>query len=558
MNSFLILFKHELKMQFPLKPQKGKRIDILGATLSVLMVILISAVFVVLLSSVVENYAAVKVNKVQDALTRTREMLSVCYLVIIAALTLVGLENMRRSLTERRYKEIFLRMPVKHEAIFLSKLLTLLISNYALAFILILTVNLIFYLSAPLAPIFWLMSLFVWLFMPMVAFLLSTLLLIPYIKVIEFISTRYILLFVTVSAIVMGAFLLYSRLLSVVQSLLETGSIKYLFNEKFINTLGALLKWGYPANCFASIALGTDLFTSFAVVMGVSMVAVVTVYLISKKLFFATLYKNEAKQSFVRRREQRYKLPPLLSLMKKEFITIFREPRNLFSYFAIAASMPLMVYCCYTLFESLIYNMLGMRVDFPLALTVVLLFTILTNTFSANNVTREGAAAMKVKVFPVKASTIMLSKVLLCATVSSLSVIVSVITLAAFSSLGFLDALYIALVAIAFSTAEIFIATRMDLNGARLSSSLAEMKSASNRTIAKVVTLGIILALFAGILSLVCYIFADNTKLPVIRELGLTALHAYLLPAGIAVLYLGSAVAYYAFRIDKGLEALTL
>ena len=220
--------------------------------------------------------------------------------------------------------------------------------------------------------------------------------------------------------------------------------------------------------------------------------------------------------------------------------------------------MPLMVYCCYTLFESLIYNMLGMRVDFPLALTVVLLFTILTNTFSANNVTREGAAAMKVKVFPVKASTIMLSKVLLCATVSSLSVIVSVITLAAFSSLGFLDALYIALVAIAFSTAEIFIATRMDLNGARLSSTLAEMKSASNRTIAKVVTLGIVLALFAGILSLVCYIFADNTKLPVIRELGLTALHAYLLPAGIAVLYLGSAVAYYAFRIDKGLEALTL
>ena len=558
MNSFLILFKHELKMQFPLKPQKGKRIDILGTLLSVLMVILISAVFVVLLSSVVENYAAVKVNKVQDPLMRTREMLSVCYLVIIAALTLVGLENMRRSLTERRYKEIFLRMPVKHEAIFLSKLLTLLISNYALAFILILTVNLIFYLSAPLAPIFWLMSLFVWLFMPMVAFLLSTLLLIPYIKVIEFISTRYILLFVTVSAIVMGAFLLYSRLLSVVQSLLETGSIKYLFNERFINTLGALLKWGYPANCFAAIALCADLLTSFAVVVGVSLVAVVTVYLISKKLFFATLYKNEAKQTFVRRREQRYKLPPLLSLMKKEFITIFREPRNLFSYFAIAASMPLMVYCCYTLFESLIYNMLGMRVDFPLALTVVLLFTILTNTFSANNVTREGAAAMKVKVFPVKASTIMLSKVLLCATVSSLSVIVSVITLAAFSSLGFLDALYIALVAIAFSTAEIFIATRMDLNGARLSSTLAEMKSASNRTIAKVVTLGIVLALFAGILSLVCYIFADNTKLPVIRELGLTALHAYLLPAGIAVLYLGSAVAYYAFRIDKGLEALTL
>ena len=84
------------------------------------------------------------------------------------------------------------------------------------------------------------------------------------------------------------------------------------------------------------------------------------------------------------------------------------------------------------------------------------------------------------------------------------------------------------------------------------------MKSASNRTIAKVVTLGILLALIAGLLSLVSYIFAGGSKLPFIRELGLTMTHAYLLPAIIAAIYLGVAVTYYAFRIDKGLDALTL
>ena len=406
MNEFMILFKHELKTQFPLKPQKGKRIDILGTLLSVLMVFLIVAVFVTLLASVVENYALVKINRVSDPIARTEEMLSVCYLGVIAALTLASLENMRRTLTEQRYKEIFLRMPVKHETIFYSKLLTLLISNYALALLLIAAVNVIFYISAPLEPTFWLMSIFVWLFMPIAAFLFATLLLIPYIKLMEFISSRYLILFVTVTSLVMGAFLVYSRLLGAVQSLLETGSIKYLFNEKFINTLGALLNWGYPANCFAGIALSRRLLVSFAVALGISAIAVIAVYFISKKLFFATLYKNETKSGFVRRREQKRKLPPILSLMKKEFISIFRDPKSLFSYFAIAASMPLMIYCCYTLFESLILNMLGMRVDFPLALIVVLIFTILTNTFSANNVTREGAAAMKVKVFPVKASEI--------------------------------------------------------------------------------------------------------------------------------------------------------
>ena len=453
MNSFLILFKHELKTQFPLKPQKGKRIDVFGTLLVVAMIALIAAVFIALLSNVVENYALVKVNKIADPLARTEEMLSVCYLVIIGALTLAGLENMRRTLTEQKYKEIFLRMPVKHEDIFFAKLLTLLISNYALAFLLIVSLNLIFYLSTPLSPSFWLMSVFVWLFMPMVAFLLSTLLLIPYIKVMEFISSRYAVLFVTVTILVMSAFLVYSRLLGAVQSLLETGSIKYLFNEEFINTLASLLKWGYPANCFAGIALSRRLVLSFAVAIGLSAVAIVSVYLISKRLFFATLYKNEAKRGFVRRKEAARKLPPLIALMQKEFISILREPKNLFSYFAIAASMPLMVYCCYTLFASLILNMLGMRVDFPLALIVVLIFTILTNTFASNNVTRDGAAAMKVKVFPVKASTILLSKVLLCDIVSSLSVIASVITLAVSSSLGFVDSLVITLIAIAFSTA---------------------------------------------------------------------------------------------------------
>lgn len=558
MNSFLILFKHELKMQFPLKPQKGKRIDILGTLLSLLMVFLVCAAFVVLLSTVVENYALVKVNKISDPIMRTKEMLSVCYLGLIAALTLLCLENMRRTLTEQRYKVLFLRMPVKHETIFFAKLSTLLISNYAVALILIVTVNLIFYLSAPLSPIFWLMTAFVWLLMPMASFLFATLLLIPYIKFIEFIASRYVLMFVTVSAMVMGAFLVYSGFLGAVQSLLETGSIKYLFNEKFIDTLQALLKFGYPANCFANIALGSNLLLSFAVALAIAVIAVASVYFISKRLFFATLYKNESKRKASKMTEQRRKLPPLLSLMKKEFICIFREPKNLFSYFAIAASMPLMVYCCYTLFESLILNMLGMSIGFPLALTVVLIFTILTNTFAANNVTRDGAAAMKSKMFPIKASTILLSKVLLCAIVSTLSIVISITVLAITASLSFTDALIIILIAVAFSMAEIFIATRMDLNSARLSSTLQEMKSTGNRTIAKVVTLGIVLALFAGILSLVSYILSAGTKLPVIRDLGLTMAHAYVLPAIVAALYLGAAVAYYGFRIEKSLDGLSI
>ena len=558
MSNFLTLFKHELKMQFPLKPQKGRKFDFLGSLLSVLMVVLIAAVFVVLLSTIVTNYVLIKVNKVADPLLRTMELLNVCYTVVIIALVLAGLENMRKTLTEKKYKSLFLRLPVKQQTIFASKLATLLISNYILAFILIATINTIFYVSVDLSPAFWVMSVLVWLLMPMAAFLIATVLLVPYIKLIDFISNKYTLMFLSITAIIMGAFLVYSMFLEVVQMLLETGSIKFLFNENFINTLQKLYKWTYPANCFANIALGSNLLISFAVAIGIAAVAVFVVYFVSKRLFYATLYKNENRRQTGKKVEQKKKLKPLVSLMKKEFICIFREPKNLFSYFAIAASMPVMVYCCYTLFESLIINTIGMTVSFPLAVLIVLIFSILTNTFCSTNITRDGAAAIKTKMYPVKASTILLAKVLLCDIVSSLSIIISVIVLAAATSLGGGDAAVCALISIVFSTAQIFIATRMDLNGAKLSSSLAEMQSASNRTIAKVVTMGILLALIAGILSVLSYIFSLGSSISFIAKFGFTKAHSYLFPAGISVLYLGAAITYYSFRIEKSLDGLML
>ena len=97
--------------------------------------------------------------------------------------------------------------------------------NYIFALLLIVPVNLIFYLVLKPTIMFWGYTLIVWLLMPMAAFLIATVFLVPYIKIIDFISNKYWLIFLILSAIVIGAFLLYSGLLSILQSLMETGSI---------------------------------------------------------------------------------------------------------------------------------------------------------------------------------------------------------------------------------------------------------------------------------------------------------------------------------------------
>lgn len=558
MNKFLILFKHELKSQLPLPRLKGRRYDLFGMLLLSLVVMLVAAVFVTLFSAIVSSYTLVRIDKVAEPTLRAREMLNVFYMASFLILVLAGLENMRRSLTDHKYKELYLRLPVRSETIFFSKLLTLLISGYAFAFVLIATVTVIFYTSADLPLSFIFRSLAVWVLMPLSAFLISTLLLVPYIRFIEFISDKYLLLLILVSSLVMGAFFLYSRFLNVLKNLIGTGSIKYLFNEKFVNALSDMLKWAYPVNLFTEIAVGRGVVLPVLAVLFISALAPLAVYLISKKLFTATIYKNEKPKRPMGKRKQKRKLSPIASLLKKEFISIYRDPKSMFSYFAVAASMPVMVYCCYTLFNSLVIGAIGMKVSFPLATFTVLIFSILTNTFCATNVSRDGSAAIKVKTYPVKASTILFAKVLFCSLVSSLSVIASLTVLVFWAELSLFDAVIAALITIAFSLAQIFVATRMDLSGARLSSSLAEMRSASNITVVKVVMLGIVLALISGTLSLVSYILSLESSITVIKDIGFTLLDAYLLPGIISALYLVFAIAYYRIGIEKSLDALSL
>ena len=558
MDKFKIMFRHELRSRLPLPPKKGRQYDLFGVILMMLMVLFVCAVFITLLSAVISSYVLVKIDKVSDPTQRARELINVCYMAVLVALVIAGLENMRRSLTDRKHRELFLRLPLPSATIFLAKLAALLVSSYALAFVLIGTVSTVFYVSAPLGWTFLLRSVAVWLMMPLTAFLISTLLLVPYIKAVEFISDRYALMLLLVSVLVMGAFYVYSRFLGAVQTLIETGSIKYLFNERFVSTLQGLLRFGYPAGAYTAVALGGKLLPTLLTVLATIILAPLAAYLISGRLFSATIYKNDRPRRPVGTRVRRRAVSPLHSLIKKELICIYRDPKSAFSYLAVAASMPVMVYCCYTLFDSLIVGAIGMRVPFPLATLTVLIFSILTNTFCATNVSRDGAAAIKVKTYPVKASVILLAKVLLCAAVSSLSILVSVAVLAAFAGVTLTDALAVAFIALTFSLAQIFVATRMDLSAARLSSDLQQMRSTNSITVVKVVTLGLLLALVAGLSSVVAYVFSLGSSVSFIKELGFTVAHAYILPALVSALYLACAIAYYRIGIDKSLDGLSL
>ena len=104
---------------------------------------------------------------------------------------------------------------------------------------------------------------------------------------------------------------------------------------------------------------------------------------------------------------------------------------------------------------------------------------------------------------------------------------------------------------IVFSLAQILIATRMDLNHAKLSLSSIEVERESSKTIAKVVFIGLIVSLIVGLLSIVISVFTMGDTTDTIGNLKLIPVYVYIVPAIICLLYAGGSFAYYFVNLER-------
>lgn len=541
-------------MLFP--GSQKKRIDILGGFTSLLFTLAIAGIFGLLIYAIADGYLEIKINKVLDPIARAHELINAVYTIIILALGIMCLEKMRSTLTRNSDTPIFLRLPVKHGTIFRAKFMALLLWTYVTAFMLIVPVNAIFYFVLGAGTEFLINTAIVYLLLPMASFLLATILILPYMVVIKFLSTRYFLSFVALSVLVVSAFFVYSSVLNVLRGLFETGSIKFLFSSDFVDVLMGAKLYTYPANALASLLLGMDMQKSLIIAGGVAIAALLFAILITGGLYRLVLYRNRDGRTSRKKFTFGFRRRVTSSLLRKEFITVYREPKYLFSYFTIAFAMPFMVYCCYTLFETLIFNALGRGLEFSLSLIVVLVFGILTNTFCATNITRDGKSALKAKSFPVKASKLLFSKVLFCSIISSISVLGSVAMLYFTVGMTPFNAFIACAIGLVFSFSQILIATRTDLNCAVVGASPEEVARTSDRTIAKVVTVGLFFAVLIGFVTFFVSVFA-GTAPEFLGGFEVKEMYVYLIPAIIALVYFLAGLVYYLVNIEKAFSKLT-
>lgn len=499
-----VLLKKQFNEKLSFFSRDRKKPDVLGAALALILVAFLIYALVETFSMFVEKYCAVRMNNVLDVQARQFEIMTALYEIVIVVGVLSSVNKLYYSVFESGDRDAFSVLPIKPTTIFASKLLSVYIGQVLIALCVTVSLIAVFASVTKQSAYFVVMSIVAGFGMPVFSIMVASVLCLPYFYLKKYLQNRYILLMAVVTLVIGGCFWLYSEVLGVLESLMATGAIKFVFSEKVMLSIINTTKYLAPSNFIARFVLGIEPMKNLAVFFGtVALSGVVGGLFIFMLFEKAVRLRAEATGRVL----LTYKtIRPLKSVRRslviREFSTILYTPEYAVQYFSLSAVLPLMVYCCVKLGENVLSSVV-MAVDgFELALFVVMLFASLTNTFCATNISRDGKAFCAQKTMPIAFSDIIKSKIEVSSLIYFFSILLSVTVIWVASFVSFAEGCFILFVALLSGIGQICFATRKDLNNPHFTADEDGVLRNGNKNVSLTIAIGLFYALVLGGVSL--------------------------------------------------------
>ena len=475
--------------------------NLMGTILTGVLIAGIVAAFVFIFAQFTKTYTAIKINRVPDIAARQYELMSLAYFVLLAVSLISSLNRLCYTLFENSDINVLITMPFSSLELFLAKLTGVYIRQLFISALFVLPVNLTFFVTTDSVSVYnVLMTFVVTLILPIIPLGVASVIVLPYYYVKRFISSHYLLSFMTVTLIMVGFCMLYASVFELAGNLLNAGKLASLFNERLMTRIQRFAAYDYPANLLANVMLGRNLGKSIGILIAILVGAAALGGFVIHAIFIhvSQVGLSSRVPQLVRRKPHFVRLSRTGNLIFKEFTTVLRTPGYSYMYFTTAIIMPLMAYYSAKLGNQLVLNLLNINVGFELCTFLVLLYSTLTNTFCSTGISRDGYMAMMQKTLPYSPSQVLWAKMIFGGLVSELSIIAACIALAATGLEQPVDALITFISATLLSVAQLALGTRLDLNRPHFSKTDdGEIKEA-NSTVSMLIVIGLAAVVLIG------------------------------------------------------------
>ena len=522
MKTVLLLLKKDRQIFLSENFNGKRRHDVFGALSTIILLALLYGTFIYVFYHFARFYMSATFEVQGAERARAFELTTFVYAAMLLINIFVGVKQIYSALVSSNDCDVLIYQPISQQHLFLYKLIKIYIGQIVSTLLVLLPSAIVIdVLSASVGGFcYYLTVVFHLLLCPLLGCAIAALFTVPFNGIMRFVQRKFVLHLILYVIVLALGFWLYGMFLSVLTDLIQTGELLYVLDSSTVNAVAAVAAKFYPVKFFSNMLFGQNVAVSLLSVLGICAVAGVVTYFVIRAMYFKVLQqKLEGDIKIFRKKKSVAKIhSPLAALVKKEFLIILRTPTYAFAYFATTFTLPFMVYVCANLMRSMVAtlpNVALINCDFEIAIFVIAMFSVLTNTFCTSNISRDGKMFSMLKTMPVDGRLVVKAKLLFCSVVSVASVLVSCIVLLCVSYLNWWQALVIFAVASLLDIAEIAFATKRDLAKPHLPQNDRDEVTEDNNNVSAVTLLGLVCAVLLGggalAMSLILSLLYTNT-----------------------------------------------
>ena len=436
MKTVLLLLKKDRQIFLSENFNGKRRHDVFGALSTIILLALLYGTFIYVFYHFARFYMSATFEVQGAERARAFELTTFVYAAMLLINIFVGVKQIYSALVSSNDCDVLIYQPISQQHLFLYKLIKIYIGQIVSTLLVLLPSAIVIdVLSASVGGfLYYLTAVFHLLLCPLLGCAIAALFTVPFNGIMRFVQRKFVLHLILYVIVLALGFWLYGMFLSVLTDLIQTGELLYVLDSSTVNAVAAVAAKFYPVKFFSNMLFGQNVAVSLLSVLGICAVAGVVTYFVIRAMYFKVLQqKLEGDIKIFRKKKSVAKIhSPLAALVKKEFLIILRTPTYAFAYFATTFTLPFMVYVCANLMRSMVAtlpNVALINCDFEIAIFVIAMFSVLTNTFCTSNISRDGKMFSMLKTMPVDGHLVVKAKLLFCSVVSVASVLVSCIVL---------------------------------------------------------------------------------------------------------------------------------
>jgi len=386
------------------------------------------------------------------------------FLFIMMVITIFSsLLKARKVLFNKLDSEVLFILPISNSTLVFSKLVFIYIKSVLLNLIISTPLLITYGSTREFMPYYYIFSLLYPFIISLFIIGVSLILLIPYEYLYKLIKLNDYVQFILASILAILLCFIYKYVLELFLNALNNSSIGGMFSKKFIDVLHNITKYFYPiSNIFNSYIKSMNRLSNTCLFVGGALIIFVIGWFITT-FYYNKLNKNELNFSRlnVNKKEKEIKvLTPSRALIKKEFILLFKDSTNIFSYTALLIMAPFLSFVVISSLNEIMYKSLrSFIIYFPelinaLNICLILLFSGVINASASLSISRENKAKEIIKYIPLSPIKQILIKILIPFILSSASLIITtsiLVSLNVISKTCFVTSTVIGLILILFT-----------------------------------------------------------------------------------------------------------